>query len=91
MSAWLCTEFTHLGLPMIFLEAFQAAELLKTQRNKTDMNDARGLAQIVRMGGEFVRVVTTRSQARKILLELDLNSTLSRSRVAVKFLLSQLM
>jgi transposase len=63
MSFWLHTELTKLGLPMLCLEAFQAAELLKTQRNKTDKNDARGLAQIVRMGGAFVRPVIIRSQS----------------------------
>src|SRR5258708_29264164 len=50
MSAWLYTELTKLGLPMLCLEAFHAAELLIAQRNKTDKNDARGLAQMVRMG-----------------------------------------
>src|SRR5450631_1262578 len=41
MSFWLHTELTKLGLPMVCLEAFQAAALLETQRNKTDKNDAR--------------------------------------------------
>jgi len=41
---------------------FQASALLETQRNKTDKNDARGLAQIVRMGGSFIRPVVVRSQ-----------------------------
>src|SRR5271170_6102072 len=62
MSFWLHTELTKLGLPMVCLEAFQAASLLETQRNKTDKNDARGLAQIVRMGGQFIRPVIVRSQ-----------------------------
>jgi len=62
MSFWLHTELTKLGLPMVCLEAFQAASLLETQRNKTDKNDARGLAQIVRMGGDFIRPVIMRSQ-----------------------------
>jgi transposase len=62
MSFWLHTELTKLGLPMVCLEAFQTSALLETQRNKTDKNDARGLAQIVRMGGDFVRPVIMRSQ-----------------------------
>ena len=53
MSFWLQTELTKLGLPIMCLEAFEAAALLETQRNKTDKNDARGLAQIVRMGGKL--------------------------------------
>jgi transposase len=43
MSAWLFGELKKLGLPMICLEAFQANQFLKTHRNKTDKNDARGL------------------------------------------------
>ena len=62
MSFWLQTELTKLGMPIICMEAFQAAALLETQRNKTDKNDARGLAQIVRMGGSFIRPVIVRSQ-----------------------------
>lgn len=62
MCFWLQTELTKLGLPIVCMEAFQAASLLKTQRNKTDKNDARGLAQIVRMGGNFIRPVIVRSQ-----------------------------
>jgi transposase len=65
MSSWLYTELTKLGLPMICLEAYQAHLFLKTQRNKTDKNDARGLAQLVRMGGSFIRAVTIRSQANQ--------------------------
>jgi transposase len=63
LSAWLCTELNKLGLPMLCMEAFQASEFLKAQRNKTDKNDARGLAQMVRMGGEFIRPVIIRSQS----------------------------
>jgi transposase len=62
MSFWLQTELTKHGLPIVCMEAFQASALLETQRNKTDKNDARGLAQIVRMGGSFIRPVVVRSQ-----------------------------
>jgi transposase len=65
MSSWLYTELAKLGLPMICLEAYQAHLFLKTQRNKTDKNDARGLAQLVRMGGSFIRAVIIRSQANQ--------------------------
>ncbi|WP_375142265.1 hypothetical protein [Bradyrhizobium sp. CCGB12] len=49
-------------LRLICLEAFQAHRFLKTYRNKTDKNDARDLAQLVRMGGEFIRPVTVRAR-----------------------------
>jgi transposase len=60
MSNWLCQELTQLGLPMVCLEAFQAHRFLEAHRNKTDRNDARGLAQLVRMGEEFIKPVTIR-------------------------------
>ena len=73
MSNWLHTELSKLGLPMVCLEAFQAHRFLKTCRNKTDKNDARGLAQLVRMGGAFIRPVAIRagiSQEVRTLLTL---------------------
>jgi transposase len=63
MSAWLYTELTRLGLPMICLEAYQACQFLKTQRNKTDKKDAYGIAQLVRMGGAFIKPVVIRTQS----------------------------
>lgn len=65
MSFWLHTELAGQGLPMVCLEAFQAAQLLKTQRSKTDKNDARGLAQIIRLGGHFLRTVEVRSRSNQ--------------------------
>jgi transposase len=62
MSAWLYAELTTLGLPMICLESYQACQFLKAQRNKTDKKDAYGLAQLVRMGGDFIKPVVIRSQ-----------------------------
>jgi transposase len=73
MSAWLFTELSKRGLPMLCLEAFQASEFLKTQRNKTDKNDAYGLAQLVRMGGDFIKPVIIRtlsSQESQTLLRM---------------------
>lgn len=70
MSNWLCTELRKLGLPIICLETFQAHRFLKTCRNKTDKNDARGLAQLVRMGGEFIQPVSIRTQTSQALRTL---------------------
>lgn len=47
------------------LEAFQAHRFISTQRNKTDKNDARGLAQLTRMGEGFLKLVTVRSQGNQ--------------------------
>ena len=62
MSSWIYSGLIKLGLTVVVLEAFQAHRFLATQRNKTDKNDARGLAQLTRMGEEFLKLVTVRSQ-----------------------------
>jgi transposase len=65
MSSWLYSGLTKLGLPVVCLEAFQAHRFLSSQRNKTDKNDARGLAQLTRMGEGFLKLVTVRSQGNQ--------------------------
>ena len=65
MSSWLYSGLTKLGMPVVCLESFQAHRFLSTQRNKTDKNDARGLAQLTRMGEGFLKLVTVRSQGNQ--------------------------
>lgn len=64
MSSWLYSGLVKFGFDVVCMETFQAHRFLATYRNKTDKNDARGPAQLVRMGGEdFLKVVGIRSQA----------------------------
>ena len=49
-SAWLWREFRGMGLPVICLDSRHAHRVLSMKRNKNDRNDARGLADLVRMG-----------------------------------------
>lgn len=49
-SAWLWREFHKLSLPVICLDSRHAHRVLSMKRNKNDRNDARGLADLVRMG-----------------------------------------
>ena len=50
LTTWLWTELTAEGLPMICLDARHAKRALDMKVNKTDANDAEGLAHLVRAG-----------------------------------------
>jgi predicted NBD/HSP70 family sugar kinase len=50
LTAWLHEGLTQAGLPAICIETRQANAAMKTMPNKTDRNDARALAQIMRTG-----------------------------------------
>lgn len=50
LSAWLVPDMRQLGLPVVCLDARHAKAALRMQINKTDDNDALGLAHIVRTG-----------------------------------------
>jgi transposase len=57
MSSFIYKGLETVGLAVVCVEAFQAYQFLKAQRNKADKNDARGLAQYIRMGGDYFRPV----------------------------------
>lgn len=50
LGMWLHRELHPTGLPMIVVEARHMRVSLSTMRNKTDRNDARGIAQMMRLG-----------------------------------------
>jgi len=50
MTVWLWHALTALELRIVCLDARHAAAALKLQMNKTDRNDAFGLARLVRSG-----------------------------------------
>lgn len=49
-SAWLWRVLQKLGLPVICLDSRHAHRALSMKKNKNDRNDARGLADLVRIG-----------------------------------------
>src|SRR6202030_3815833 len=49
-STWLWTELKRLGLPVICIDARHAKAVLKMQINKSDRNDAAGIARIMQSG-----------------------------------------
>ncbi len=62
MTPWLVHELRNLGLEVICLEAKHTRAAVEMQINKTDQNDAEGLAQIVRTGW-YRSVPSSRSKA----------------------------
>jgi transposase len=68
-STWLWTELKRLGLPVICIDARHAKAVLKMQINKSDRNDAAGIARIMQTGWfREVRVKDLDSHALKALL-----------------------
>jgi len=69
LSQWLYGALAEAGLPVICVETRHMQAALKAQINKTDRNDARGMAQMMRVGlYRPVHVKTLRSQKLRMLL-----------------------
>ena len=69
LSQWLFSALAEVGLPVICVETRHMRAALKAQINKTDRNDARGIAQMIRVGlYRPVHVKTLRSQKLRMLL-----------------------
>jgi transposase len=67
--SWLFSALAEAGLPVICIETRHMRAALKAQINKTDGNDARGIAQMMRAGlYRPVHVKTLRSQKLRMLL-----------------------
>jgi len=69
LSQWLSSALAEAGLPVICVETRHMRAVLQAQINKTDRNDARGMAQMMRAGlYRPVHVKTLRSQKLRMLL-----------------------
>ena len=69
LSQWLFSALAEAGLPVICVDTRHMRAVLKAQINKTDRNDARGIAQMMRVGlYRPVHVKTLRSQKLRMLL-----------------------
>jgi transposase len=69
LGVWLHRELTAAGFPAIVVEARHMRASLSAMRNKTDRNDARGIAHMMRMGWyRPVHVKADQSQRLRTLL-----------------------
>ena len=88
LSQWLFSALAEAELPVVCVETRHM--VLKAQINKTDRNDARGIAQMMRVGlYRPVHVKTLRSQKLRMLLTnrklLSRRSSPSRTICAVLY------
>ncbi|ANY82217.1 transposase (plasmid) [Microvirga ossetica] len=69
LSQWLFSGLAEAGLPIVCIETRHTKAFLKAQVNKSDRNDARGIAQMMRVNlFRPVHVKTLTSQKRRALL-----------------------
>ena len=83
LSQWLFSALAEAELSVICVETRHMQALLKAQINKTDRNDARGIAQMMRVGlYRSVHVKTLRSQ--KLRMSLTHRKLLQSKAIAIE-------
>jgi transposase len=68
MASWLWHELKRVGLPVVCVDARHAHAALSVRMNKSDPNDARGLAELIRVG--WYREVRVKSDASQVIRAL---------------------
>jgi transposase len=82
LSQWLYSALAEAGLPVICVETRHMRAVLKAQINKTDRNDARGIAQMMRAG--LYRPVHYRTRWSRGVLAVPTEACCPRLELATK-------
>jgi transposase len=81
----LTRKLRQLGYPVAVFEARQASKFLAIRRNKTDKNDARGMADIARVGRGTVSEVRVKSpECQRLRSTLIMRQKLVQVRVTIE-------
>ena len=89
MSAWLYSGLARARLPIVCIEARHAHGVLKARTNKTDKNDARGIAEIMRVG-IYKSVHVKSAESRRTRAMLLARKTLCNKRIDLENLVQGL-
>lgn len=82
LSAWLYHGFRKMGLDIVVMDAVHAHRTLSLKRHKTDRNDAHGLAELLRLGPEWIKAVHVKEHAsQELRVQLAARARLVRQRV----------
>lgn len=85
VTPWLVHGLRREGLEVVCLDAMQAHRTLSLRRNKTDANDARGIAELVRLGPDWINAVHVKQLAsHRIKTLLKARSHLVAKRVGLE-------
>ena len=81
----ICRSLLKFGYPVVMFEARQVSKFLSIRKNKTDKNDARGLADIARLGrGSVSEVRVKRPECQRLRSILVTRQKLVQLRTAME-------
>lgn len=81
----LTRSLRRLGYPVTMFDCRQASKFLAVRQNKTDKNDARGIAELARIRGESVSEVRVKSlECQRLRSALATRQKLLRLRIALE-------
>ena len=75
LSQWLFSALAEAGLPVICVETRHMRAVLKAQINKTDRNDARGMAQMMRVGLATIALAVRKGVKAKVVAAIRAEAT----------------